>query len=116
MTRWSVAMLAVALVVGVALAPAQAAAQPARTAPLLLIMDASGSMNAAGPDGRPLIDAAKSALREVVPALPDGAPVGLRVHGHRVPETDKARGCRDTELIAPVTPIDRPRLIRAVDG
>lgn len=73
---------------------------------LLLIMDASGSMNREDDDGTPLIDGAKEALNGVVDALPEGTPVGLRVYGHRVPDTDRARGCRDTELIQPVEPLD----------
>jgi hypothetical protein len=93
-----------------------ATAQQERAAPLLLIMDSSGSMNETGPDGRPLIDVAKEALRAVVADLPDGALVGLRVYGHRVPNTDRVNGCQDTELIAPVAPLDRQRLTAAIEG
>lgn len=73
---------------------------------LLLIMDASGSMNETDDNGVRLIDGAKQALNGVVDALPEGTPVGLRVYGHRVPNTDRARGCEDTELIQPVEPLD----------
>lgn len=74
---------------------------------LLLIMDSSGSMKASDGAGGTKIQAAKGALNGVVDALPDEAQVGLRVYGHRVPNTDKARGCKDTELIVPVAPLDR---------
>jgi Ca-activated chloride channel family protein len=42
--------------------------------------------------------------------------VGLRVYGHRVPNTDKVRGCRDTELVVPVGPLDREVMIAAIGG
>ena len=83
---------------------------------LLLIMDASGSMNDEGSDGEPLIDGAKAALHGVVDSLPDGLHTGLRVFGHRYPNTDKTNGCKDTELIAPVAPLDREALGDAIDS
>jgi Ca-activated chloride channel family protein len=84
--------------------------------PLMLVMDASGSMNTTGPDGRTLLDSAKQALHDLVSALPDDQQVGLRVYGHRVPNTDQENGCQDTELIHPVSPLDRPALTEAIDG
>ncbi|MGH9214455.1 MAG: vWA domain-containing protein [Acidimicrobiales bacterium] len=83
---------------------------------LLLIMDASGSMNEVDASGQPLIDGAKRALHGVVDSLPDDVNVGLRVYGHRYPNTDRANGCQDTELIAPVAPLDRAGLNEAIDG
>lgn len=83
---------------------------------LLLIMDSSGSMNAEGPDGQPLIAGAKQALRDVIGGLPDDQSVGLRVYGHTVPNTDEENGCVDTELIHPVEPLDREALLSAIDG
>jgi Ca-activated chloride channel homolog len=74
---------------------------------MLLILDSSGSMQIDDGTGRPKIDAAKDALNQLVDALPDGAPVGLMVYGHRVPNTDKANGCQDVELIAPIAPLDK---------
>jgi len=73
-------------------------------------------MNADDGHGRPKIEAAKGALRSVVDGLPAGAPVGLRVYGHRFPNTDKANGCRDTELVSPVRPVDPPALKAAIDS
>jgi len=86
---------------------------------LLLIMDSSGSMNAGDGSGGTKIQAAKAALNGVVSALPGDSLVGLRVYGHRVPNTDKRRGCRDTQLITPVGPLDRPAMkqqIRSFDA
>jgi Ca-activated chloride channel homolog len=86
---------------------------------LLLIMDSSGSMNASDGAGATKIQAAKEALNGVVNALPADSLVGLRVYGHRIPNTDKARGCRDTELISPVGPLDRSGMrqqIRSFDA
>lgn len=85
-------------------------------APLVLVMDASGSMETTDGEGRTLLDGAKDALGEVIAALPDGTPTGLLVYGHRVPNTDEVNGCRDTELIHPVEPLDRQALLAAVDG
>jgi von Willebrand factor type A domain len=83
---------------------------------LLLVMDASGSMNQPDAGGQPLIEGAKQALHDVVAALPDGIHAGLRVYGHRVPNTDRENGCRDTELISQVAPLDRNALNHAIDG
>src|SRR5919106_759326 len=86
---------------------------------LLLIMDSSGSMNASDGAEGTKIQAAKEALNGVVNALPADSLVGLRVYGHRIPNTDERRGCRDTELISPVGPLDRSgmrRQIRSFDA
>jgi hypothetical protein len=83
---------------------------------LELILDASGSMNTTGADGRTLLDGAKQALRDLVNELPNQQHVGLRVYGHRYPNTDQENGCRDTELIHPVEPLDRDGLLQAIDG
>jgi Ca-activated chloride channel homolog len=97
-----------------------AAAQKDEADPtLLLIMDSSGSMNASDGSGGTKIQAAKAALNGVVNALPNDSLVGLRVYGHRIPNTDERRGCKDTELITPVGPLDRrgmKRQIRSFDA
>ncbi len=107
-------LLGLALVVGFTFAGAATLGPPPATAQeqedepaLLLIMDASGSMKASDGGGGTKIQAAKAALNGVVDALPEDSLVGLRVYGHRIPNTDKARGCEDTELIAPVGPLER---------
>lgn len=96
--------------------PAGAQEEADEAASLLLILDASGSMQAKLGNGVRL-DAAKQALDELIDALPEESRVGLRVYGHRVPNTDPARGCKDTELVASVRPLDRKTLrakVRAV--
>ena len=83
---------------------------------MLIILDASGSMNSLDQDGIPFIDKAKDAILELIAALPDGMQVGLRVYGHREPNTDPVRGCLDTELLAPVAPLDRAAVVAAIEG
>ncbi len=73
-------LVAVVLATAVFLfAPAGALAQEEPGA-VLLIMDASGSMNRAGETGRPLIEEAQDALVRLVETLPDETAVGLRVY------------------------------------
>ncbi len=83
---------------------------------MLIILDASGSMNDLDQDGVPFFEKAKDAVLELIAALPDGMLVGLRVYGHREPNTDPVRGCRDTELVAPVAPLDRAAIRNAIEG
>ena len=94
---------------------AVSAAQTESTS-VLLILDASGSMNRVDGSGTPLIDGAKAALREIVHRLPPDANVGLRVYGHRTSNEDPIAGCVDTELVVPVGPIDRAELNAAIDS
>jgi len=104
---------------GLLLAPvASAQAQEASGTPgaMLIILDASGSMNRVDEDGVPFIEKAKSAVLELVDALPDDIAVGLRVYGHREPNTDRVRGCQDTELVAPVVTLEREAIRSAVEG
>lgn len=120
------ALLALAVVIAAGL-PGVASAEPpeTRTAPVagtsasasstLIILDASGSMNADAGSGASRLDAAKEALSEVLGSLPAGQDVGLRVFGHRVDNSDRLAGCEDTELVAPVAPLDRERLLAQVD-
>jgi hypothetical protein len=96
--------------------PAPPPVRPSTSVPTLLILDSSGSMRADDGSGRPKIEAAKEALLRLVDELPDGAQVGLRAYGHRYDNSDRARGCTDTELLQPVGPIDRPALRQAING
>lgn len=81
---------------------------------IVLILDASGSMNRDAGNGATLLDEAKAALREIVLRLPETADVGLRVYGHRASTDDKAAGCVDTESIIPVGPVDRGAMLTAI--
>jgi len=95
-------------------APEPPQVRPSGSTPTLLVLDSSGSMRADDGTGRPKIEAAKAALLQLIDELPDGAPVGLRVYGHRFPNTDRTRGCTDTELLQPVAPLDREALRAAI--
>jgi Ca-activated chloride channel family protein len=99
------------------LAPAAGSAQEAEPpeGAMLIILDASGSMNSVDEADVPYIDKAKEAILELVDALPDGMLVGLRVYGHREPNTDPVRGCQDSELVSPVAPIDRDGFRDAIE-
>jgi Ca-activated chloride channel family protein len=83
---------------------------------VLVVMDASKSMDAPAGDGRTRLAVAKQALRAVVDGLPDGARVGLRLYGHRVSGAGRSAGCRDTELVTPVGPLDRASLKAQIDS
>ena len=111
--RW-IWILVVSALLALPLA-ASAQEEPSEGA-MLIILDASGSMNNVDENGVPFIDKAKDAVLELVEALPDGMQVGLRVYGHREPNTDAVRGCQDTELLAPVAPLDRAAIRSAVEG
>lgn len=98
-------------------AAAVAAAEDSTDGKLLLMLDASGSMKEKDPSGGTKMAAAKKALTGVVDSLPDTSKVGLRVYGATEPggrPTPKA--CRDTQLVAPVQPLDKPGLKKAIAG
>jgi hypothetical protein len=65
-------------------------------------------------NGVRLIDGAKRALLDLIDGLPDDVLVGLRVYGHRYPNTDPVNGCTDTELVVPVGPLDRSVIADAI--
>jgi hypothetical protein len=76
---------------------------------LEIILDASGSMKALlGKKTR--WATALDVLADVVGKLPADYSVGLRTYGHRMPSTSP-KTCTDTELVAPVAPLDRVRLM-----
>ncbi|MFC5909971.1 VWA domain-containing protein [Streptacidiphilus monticola] len=79
-----------------------------------LVLDVSGSMRAADLGGMTRIAAAQRALGEVVDALPDEDQVGLRTLGATYPGRDKARGCKDSQQVVPVGPLDRTEIKTAV--
>src|SRR4051794_12115546 len=66
-----------------------------------LIVDCSGSMKEALPDGRSKMDAAKAVLTELVAKIPDGLNVSLTIYGH-----DAAARCKAVEVKRPLGPID----------
>jgi Ca-activated chloride channel family protein len=85
---------------------------------VLLVLDASRSMNAPSGDGSgdSRLDAAKAAVDEVLDTVPEDAPLGLRVYGARVAGQGRAKACADTELVAPVAAGDRAAVRSAVQA
>lgn len=67
---------------------------------LEVVFDASGSM-AGQVDGRAKIDIAREALATALQELDPNVAVAFRAYGHRVPQSDQANSCQDTELILP---------------
>src|SRR5450432_636056 len=106
---WLAAFIAVLGPTGVPAAPETPVTE------IELILDASGSMWNKLEDGRFRIDAAKQVLTEFIsetPARPD-LRIGLRIYGAKV-HYSKPGACEDSELVAPIAPLDRPRLLAAV--
>lgn len=85
--------------------------------PVMLVLDASGSMltDDAG-DGRTRIEAARTAVTDLIAATPEGAELGLMVYGSEVGPTnaDKEPGCRDIRTLAEVGPVDKEELTSTV--
>ena len=79
---------------------------------LLLVLDASGSMKEPAGNGRNRFQAATGAVRQVLDALPDDLEVGLRVYGARI--ADGPGSCQDSELVVPVSPLDRDAIRTAL--
>ena len=91
----TVAGAAVALAV-VATVSAAALAETGRS--VLIVLDASGSMNQPMPEGRTRIEAAKAAVGDFLGTLPADVRVGLRVYGHQ--SAPDRKNCEDSELVA----------------
>ena len=113
-----VAVLAAAVVLGGPAPVASAAPPPAaadQATPVMVVLDASGSMKRADAPG-PRIDAAKRAVTGLVAALPREARVGLTVYGTSTGSgaADKAAGCRDIKQLIPVQQVDRSAFDAAV--
>jgi hypothetical protein len=98
MTRASL----VALAVGVQ--PAASLAQSCNTADrsILLILDASGSMNAKLPNGETRIAVAQRAVKGVASLVPAQAQLSLRMYGAQSPSRQK--NCQDTHAAVPFGP------------
>ncbi|MEV0085821.1 VWA domain-containing protein [Saccharopolyspora sp. NPDC050642] len=112
-------VLCAAAVAAVPLLPATAVAQEApRPAPVMVSLDASGSMTEQLPTGGTRMDAAKHALNSLVDGLPADTQLGLQVYGTQTGSSDaeKARGCQDIVTAQPVGPLNAAELKRKVDG
>ena len=98
---------------GALLAPAQAEESPDGPGKMVLVLDSSGSMKESTGGGT-RIDAARTALNQVVDELPDDAQVGIRVFGATVENKSLPGGCTDTQNVVPVGKLDRSALKKAV--
>jgi Ca-activated chloride channel homolog len=83
---------------------------------LVLLFDSSGSMKDPDASGQTKMDAAKVAFHELIPKLPSGAHVGLRVYGATVFNKTDPGACEDSQSVVPVGPVDKAALGNAVDG
>ncbi len=100
-------MLAALTIAGI---PPASAGEPTAEEPpkVELVLDSSGSMRATDIDGRSRMSVAQQSFDEVVDALPTETQLGIRVLGSRVPvANNQALGCRDTQQIMPVGPVDK---------
>jgi Ca-activated chloride channel homolog len=117
--RGPAAGLFLAVLVGVAAlgaVPATAGEPNSDEAPKVeLVLDSSGSMRATDIDGRSRMSVAQQSFDQVVDALPAETQLGIRVLGSRVPvANNQALGCRDTQQISPVGPVDKPQAKAAI--
>lgn len=100
------------------LAPSTAAADDepaARPAPKVdLVLDVSGSMRTRDIDGQTRMTAAKQAFNEVLDAVPQEVELGIRTLGANYPGKDTKVGCKDTEQLYKVGPLDRTEAKTAV--
>lgn len=89
---------------------------PTGRAPLMIVLDASGSMKLQD-DYQPRMDVATSALHQLIGDLPADATVGLAVYGTNTGDntSEKALGCTDVTVLRPVAPINTDMLNKAVD-
>jgi hypothetical protein len=72
---------------------------------VLVVLDASGSMNAQLPEGRTRLEAAKAAVGDVVGSLAPETRLALRVYGHQ--STADKKNCEDSELVAGFAPLSQ---------
>lgn len=88
------------------------AAQPA--AKVDLVLDVSGSMRTRDIDGQTRMTAAKQAFNEVLDSVPQGVELGIRTLGANYPGKDTKVGCKDSEQLYKVGPLDRTEAKTAV--
>jgi len=61
------------------------------------------------------IVAARRVLTQTINGLPDTMSVGFRVYGHRFATDDYDNACGDTELLAPIGPVNKAALVGLVN-
>jgi hypothetical protein len=97
-------------------APASAQTCNTTDRSVLLVLDASGSMNAKLPNGETRIEVARRAVKGVAMLVPGKAQVSLRLYGAQSPSRDK--NCQDTNIAVPfgAAEVISPALSSTVDG
>lgn len=90
--------------------------QKQELAPVMLVLDASGSMRAKDPGGGTKMDAAKDAVRTLADDAPDCARLGLTVYGAGTGNSasEKAAGCRDVQVRHKIGARDGDGLVRSI--
>ena len=85
-------------------------------APLMIVLDASGSMNLEDAPGKRM-DLAQNAVTSLIRSLPSDARVGLTVYGTHtgVNTSEKFVGCTDVSVLQPVRSLDVDALSESVD-
>ncbi|MBS4207545.1 VWA domain-containing protein [Bacillus sp. FJAT-50079] len=83
---------------------------------VLVLLDASGSMNA-NLGGQTQMEAAKTAITNFMKELPIDTNVGLRIYGHEGTgsDADKQLSCSSSELVYPLTPYTQADFQAALD-
>ncbi|MFF7749470.1 VWA domain-containing protein [Streptomyces sp. NPDC007971] len=110
-----VCALLAALTAGLAFPAPAAADETEQAAPKVeLVLDVSGSMRARDIDGGSRMAAAKQAFNEVLDATPKEVRLGIRTLGANYRGNDRQTGCKDTQLLYPVGPLDRTEAKTAV--
>ncbi|TLP98105.1 VWA domain-containing protein [Nesterenkonia salmonea] len=82
---------------------------------MILVMDASGSMNADDAGDQTRIAAAKDSLNSVVDSLEDHQHVGLRVFAGEVTDSEAPEACEDSRLVVDIDTDNRDELRSAID-
>ncbi|MGM0931118.1 MAG: vWA domain-containing protein [Actinomycetota bacterium] len=100
--------------------PQAPAAGSEEAAPVMLILDASGSMLNPDADAKGTLrmDAAKAAASELVETLPAGSQLGLMVYGTNTDSSPEARaeGCKDVTVLSELGTADPGKLLGQIDS
>ncbi|GGW63574.1 hypothetical protein GCM10010503_45840 [Streptomyces lucensis JCM 4490] len=103
-----VCALLAALTAGLAFPAGAVADETGQAAPKVeLVLDVSGSMRTRDIDGGTRMAAAKQAFNEVLDATPEEVQLGIRTLGANYRGDDRKEGCKDTERLYPVGPLNR---------
>ncbi|MFE2099036.1 VWA domain-containing protein [Streptomyces sp. NPDC059468] len=110
-----VCALLAALTAGLAVPSTAVADETEQAAPKVeLVLDVSGSMRTRDIDGGSRMAAAKQAFNEVLDATPEQVQLGIRTLGANYRGNDRITGCKDTEQLYPVGPLNRTEAKTAV--